>query len=707
MRKKDFTRFTKRNVHKRNNKDRAKNELIKAINECGYSAEGVKIQYSYDGGRRERSSDKRRADETTACGIFSSSRSGFGFVSLEGRADDIFIPEDKTLGAIDGDYVEIIFHEYTGRFGESKTEGRVKRIALIGRKSIIGTLEEERIRHGRRSYRRLYVLPDDPKIQLRPDVREDMGASVGEKVEALIKRDGTSSPECDVIRIFGKTESKEANYDAILADEGIITEFTPAELSEAAASASEPLSEEGRVDRRKEIIFTIDGIGAKDLDDAVSLRRLAGGGYRLGVHIADVSHYVREKTALDRAAMARGCSVYFTDKVVPMLPEALSNGACSLNAGEDKYALSALIDLDASGEIVSLRLEESIINSRVRGVYSEVNELFSDSADKAVKSKYREVLPTLVKMRELYLLLRAKNSSRGSIDFDAPEAEILLDENGLPIDIQKRERGDAERMIEQFMLTANEAVASHLKERGIPCVYRIHEQPPEDKLSDFIDYMHSLGFDASVINKGKADAKTFKGLLALAEERGLLLPVSYTMLRTMSKARYSEVQKPHFGLGIENYCHFTSPIRRLSDLATHRIIKRTLLGQKQPGAYSSYAKRAAASATEAELRAVSAERRIDELYKVIYMEKHIGEEFDGIVTSVTSFGMFVELDNTCEGLVPASLMPGVFTFDEKTLTLRSGKVLYRIGDRVKIVVEGADIIRGKLSFLLREEEDEG
>ena len=462
----------------------------------------------------------------------------------------------------------------------------------------------------------------------------------------------------------------------------------------------EPLSEDGREDLRSETVFTIDGASAKDLDDAVSLRRLPGGGWRLGVHIADVSHYVRERTALDRCAMQRGTSVYFTDKVVPMLPEALSNGACSLNADEDKYALSAFITLDKDGNIVGLRLAQSIIRSKVRGVYSEVNELLSGNANAEIKKKYSKVYPTLLKMAELYECLYEKNKNRGSIDFDADEAVILLDSEGNPVSIEKRCRGLSERIIEQFMLTANEAVATYLSNNAIPCVYRVHEAPPPEAFSDFCGYLESLGFDTRELRRSEPDAKRLSDLLALAEERGVGEAVSYTMLRSMAKAKYSDVKSPHFGLGIENYCHFTSPIRRLSDLATHRIIKKVLFENKSPKLYSSYARRAAVAATEGELRAVNAERKIDDLYKVIYMSEREGECFEGRITSITSFGLFCMLDNTCEGLVPISSLPGVFTFDERNLTMRSRDLTFHIADRVNLRLEEANITRGKLRFSL-------
>ncbi len=692
--KKDFTKFTKRNTHKRRTKEQARRELMKAVAECGVKADGVKLRDIVDTGRSE---------NITARGIYSGSKSFFGFVSLEGESEDIFIPGSNTRGAIDGDFVEIIYHKYRNRDGQIKTEGRVTRIVEIGRRTVIGTLSEDIRRHGRRYFRAFYVQPDDPRIALTPYVSDLGGARLGEKVEALIRRDGTSNPFCDIIRVFGESESKEANYEAILAECDVITEFTPEEISCAESVASEPLLREGREDLTDEVIFTIDGEGAKDLDDAVSLRRLSGGGYRLGVHIADVSHYVREKTALDRCVMQRGTSVYFTDKVVPMLPPVLSNGVCSLNADEDKYALSAFISLDREGNITKLDLKQTVIRSRVRGVYSEVNKLLADEADRDLKRKYSSVLPTINKMYELYELLLKKSKARGAIDFDADEAVILLGDDGTPLAIERRERGIAERMIEQFMLTANEAVATYLSEKNIPCVYRIHEAPPKEHFSDFLNYLESLGFDVRSLRKGDPTPKMLSDLLSKAEEKGLFDPVSYAMLRSMAKAKYSEVNSGHFGLGIEKYCHFTSPIRRLSDLATHRIIKKVLFEGKRPESYSSYAKRAAAAATEGEIRAVSAERRIEDLYKVIYMSEHVGEVFPAVVSSITAFGMFCTLENTCEGLVPISEMPGVFTYDERNITLRSAAMIYHIADKLIVRLEEANITRGKLRFSIAKE----
>ncbi|MBQ8321317.1 MAG: VacB/RNase II family 3'-5' exoribonuclease [Clostridia bacterium] len=696
MKKKDFTKFTKRNTHKRRSKDAARAELMRAVREVSSDYEGFKIRDSYDGGRRDRVTGRVSRDERVAEGIFAATKSGFGFVTLPEGSEDIFIPERKTLGAIDSDRVEIIYHEYKDRDGTARTEGRVTKILEYGRKSIIGTLDEEVYRHGRRTYRSYVLIPDDPRAAITPYVTDTMGAEIGDKVEARLIRHASAQPDCTVMRIFGHTESREANYAAILAEVGIETEFSPEVIAEAEMSARDSCVTDGR-ERYSDFIMTIDGAGAKDLDDAVSVSK-TDFGYRLGVYIADVSSYVKEKTALDRCATARGTSVYFVDKVVPMLPPVLSNGVCSLNAGEEKLTLSALIDLSPDGEILNTRLAESVITSRIRGVYSEVNRIFDGSAEDAILEKYNDAIPHLNVMRELYEILAKRRRSAGYIDFDSPEAELILNELGEVSDIVKRERGISERIIEQLMLIANEAVATHLHERGIPCVYRVHDEPPKEKLDEFINYAHTLGFDTSVITKREVSGKAFSALLAEAQRRDMLEVVSYPMLRAMSKAEYSSALRAHFGLGLECYCHFTSPIRRLSDLATHRIIKQVLLGEKKPQAYASYANRMAAAATEAERRAEEAERRIEDLYKALYMVEHLGDTYPAFISGISRYGIFCRLDNTCEGLIPISELPGVFTFDEKTLTVRSRDISYHLMDRIEVCLEEVDIIRGKLRF---------
>ena len=697
MSKKNFDKFVIRNVHKRKAKDKARGELISIAAE--YSSGRVEVRDSLDLGRRGRVSPSARHDETAAEGVFSSTRSGFGFVRIGEGERDIFIPEGKTYSALDGDLVSVVYHEYENRFGEKKTEGRVTKILAYGRKCVIGTVDEDYRRYGKRRVRVLRLIPDDARFYPYPEIVDLGGASVGDKVEGRLLRHGAYLPECEVVRVFGPTESKSANYEAILAEADIVPEFTDEELSEAENAARVPLSLENRKDRRGDMIFTMDGADAKDLDDAVSLVRVSGGGYRLGVHIADVSHYVRAKSALDRCVMARGTSVYFTDKVVPMLPPVLSNGACSLNAGEDKYAVSAIIRLSDEGEILGVTLEESVINSRVRGVYSEINALLDGDADPEIRKKYKAVTPTLLKMRELYEILRARRIERSYIDFDSDEARILLDKDGEPIDITLRQRGISERMIEEFMLTANEAVARYMSKGNIPCVYRIHDRPPADKYEELVRFAHNLGFTPEDITSGDPCAKKLALLLKKAEQRGIGYPVSYMMLRSMSKAKYSEVRSDHFGLGLEYYCHFTSPIRRLSDLATHRILK-AHLGGEATERYRAYARRAAAAASEAELRAMTAERRIEDLYKVVYMSRFIGECFEGAVSSVSGSGMFVRLSNTVVGLVPMSALPGEFFYDEGNMSLVSKKKVYRLGEPVTVRVEECDIVRGNVEFSL-------
>lgn len=698
---KAFESFKKRNTHKRRTKERAKAELLRAVMETNVGTAALKIGNSYDGGRRERVSDRKFRDESVSEGVFSSAKGGFGFVSVPEYEKDIFIPEGKTLGAIEDDVVEVVYHTFRGRFGDERCEGRIRKILTYGRKTVLGTYVEKKVYYRSRGNPliRRTLIPDDTRLGDGFAVRDVGEGVVGHKVLAnIIRSHDGGSHECDIVRDLGEPESREANYEAILLESGIPTDFSAEELRDAKSYAASPLFDEGRV-RRDEIIFTIDGEDAKDLDDAISLRKVRGG-WRLGVHIADVSAYVPERTALDRAVMARGTSVYFTDKVVPMLPEALSNGACSLNAGEDKYTLSAIISLDESGAIKGVDIEPSIIRSRVRGVYSEVNKIFDGVADDATRVKYKEVIPTLMRMRELYILLSSRANSRGVMNLDAPEARIILDDSGLPVEIARRERGDAERMIEAFMLTANEAVARLLSERSIPCVFRVHDNPPEDKLHDFILFAEGLGLDIRGIRRDGAGAKEFSALLSEAEEKGILTPVSYTMLRSMAKAKYSEVRSIHFGLSLDYYCHFTSPIRRLSDLATHRIIHKVLIDGRSSAPYEKYAKRAAAAATDAELRAAKAERRIENLYKTLYMSEKVGDEYEATVSSVTSFGFFAELQNTCEGLVPISELGMSAVYDERTHTIRIGRRTVHIGDSVRIRVEAADVIRGRVEFSL-------
>ena len=687
--KKDLNKFSSRSSAR----NKARRELLRMVEETNVGTDALRIGFS-DERYRKKQSDK------IADGIFSESPNGYGFVSIDGEKRDIFIPNGHTEGAIGGDTVRIKYHKFISSSGEEKTEGRILEILEYGKTKIIGTVEVDIVRIHKKRINRWFLIPEDPKIKRRIILRSIDNANNGDKVLARLVRGNYSlyEAEADVISVFGEADTKEASYLSILAESEIESDFSEEEINLAAKLAKEPVNGENRILKR-ELIFTIDSETAKDLDDAVSLKVNTDGTYTLGVHIADVSHYVKEKTALDRLAMRRGTSIYFTDKVIPMLPESLSNGACSLNPGEKKYALSATIDLNDSGEILSTKIEESIIESHIKGIYSEINSIFENRAEDAIIEKYRDCIPTLSNMHSLYKILAQKNKRRGTVELDSPEAEILLNENGDPIAIEKRTRGDAEKMIEQFMLTANEAVATLLLNEDIPCVYRVHEPPPEDKLEDFITYAHNLGFNTDHINREKCSPHDLSRLMKDAEERGVYPALSYACLRSMSKAVYSEIHRAHFGLGIENYCHFTSPIRRLSDLATHRIIKNVLIGGKPKEKYRSYAKRAAAAATDGEMRAIGAERRIDSLYKTLYMSHRIGDIYTASVNSITSFGVFVMLENTCEGLIPISTLRGA-VFDEGNISMRTSDGIIRIGDAVSVRLEESDISRGKLRFSL-------
>ncbi len=647
---------------------------------------------------------RHTTNKKTAEGEFRSTRYGYGFVSVEGMSEDIFIPASKTGRAFNGDRVRV---SYISSF-DGKTEGEILEVLEYFDCTVIGTLCSHTAgrnahRHGRmRGATRYFVIPDSSKIG-DIDVVPPPDAVDGDKVEVKLDRRSRNGLRGEIIENFGPAESREANYLAILSENGIKTEFEPEALSLAKRLAQTPVSLDGRSDLTDKIIFTIDGADAKDLDDAISLDIAKNGDFILGVHIADVSEYVTPKTALDRAAMRRGTSVYFTDKVVPMLPRALSNGACSLNAGEKKYALSASLRISRDGKILSTRIEKSVIVSRVRGVYSEVNDLFENGERSEFFEKYSGVYNSLCEMRELYRILLARSNERGAMELDRAEARIILDSSGEPFDIVKRERGESERLIEQFMLAANEGVATLMTEKGLPCVYRVHEPPVTEKLHDFLTFAHNSGFDLSGIGKN-ITGKDFQRILQKAREEGKGEAVSYIMLRTMAKAKYSYKCEGHFGLGIERYCHFTSPIRRLSDLATHRMIKATLLSGDTPSKYTGYARRAAAAASETELRAMSAERAIDDLYKCIYMERFVGKEFDASITMITSFGIFAELDNTCEGLILLSELGEGFVYDEKNLSLYSGSKKYSLADRVRVRVVSTDISTRRVRFTLVNED---
>lgn len=635
-------------------------------------------------------------------GVFSASSNGkFGFVSSD--EGEFFIPPRFTCGAMNGDRVVAKKITPKSRYYGKGNEAEIVAISERGVCEFTGELE------GFSSKGKLFgeVIPDSDRLDfVATVVGSSVKAQSGDKVVCKITRYPIYEGDRVCVKIIenlGKHTSREANYRAILREHGIPSRFDDAIMKEAEDSSDEKISPFGRLDLRDKSIFTIDSESAKDLDDAISLE-VTEQGYILGVHIADVSHYVREGTRLDNEAMSRGTSVYFTDKVVPMLPPALSNGACSLNGGVDRYALSAMITLDKAGNIKSTRLESSIINSKMRGVYSELNDIIEKGENSEFYPKYRHVIGDFQSMLELYEILRARSERQGAMELESDEAEIILDEAGQPVKIVKRERGTSERLIEQFMLCANRAVAEFLHKNRLPCVYRVHESPDSDKMRAFSLFASNLGVDTSSIRDVEnITPRDLALVLESARELGKAEIVSGVLLRSMMKAKYLHEPKGHFGLATKLYCHFTSPIRRYPDLSVHRIIKAYLASDTDSRSVSrleKFAERSAKQSSENELRALYAEREIEELYKTIYMKGFIGEELDAIISSVTAFGFFAKCENLCEGLVPLSSLGAPFYFDEASLTLSSGKKTFSLGQKVKIRVVDADIVTRRVTFSL-------
>ena len=663
-----------------------------------------KMEESYDVGLTKKGKITRPSDVGIFKGIFSASpRGDFGFVVTD--KGDFFIPPKLTQGALNGDEVAIKKIEMSSKFYGKGNEAEVIKVTKRSLESYIGTFKVL-VHNGNRSIGT--VIPDNDKIKLSVTVsfKHFNGASDGDKVVCKINSfpvNEFSGAKGEILEVLGKADSQEANYKAVLVENGIVTEFSDDVLNEADKVASEPLSSDGRADLRNETIFTIDGEDAKDLDDAISVKETEHG-YILGVHIADVSHYVREGSKIDTEAINRGTSVYFTDKVVPMLPKALSNGICSLNGGVDRYALSAIITLDKCGNIIYTELKNSIINSKVRGVYSELNDIIENKESSKFYKKYAHILDDFNIMLELYEVLRSKGERKGAMELESDESKIILDENGHPVEIIKRERGITERLIEQFMLCANEAVANYLYNASIPCVYRVHDEPDTEKISSFALFARNLGVDVSPLNaKNKITPMQLSKILENAKKTDHFSIVSSVLLRSLMKARYSSVPKAHFGLVTDFYCHFTSPIRRYPDLTVHRIVKALLAGkidEKSLDRYEKFASLSAELSSENELKATYAEREIDDLYKCVYMADRIGEEYDAIICSVTSFGFFAKTENLCEGLVPIEALGQGFYFDKDNLILQRGKTTFRLGQNVRVKVMESDVRLRRVTFSL-------
>lgn len=637
-----------------------------------------------------------------AVGRIQGNERGYGFLIQDnGRDKDIFIPADGMAGAMHNDRAVV---RITARgTGDKRTEGEVIRILKRANTKIVGMFENSRY-FG-------FVVPDDRKITGDVFIPRDEvnGARPGYKVIAEIVKwpENRRNAEGRIVEIIGDSSDPGTDILSILKAYDLKESF-PEDVVRQAESIKEKIDEKtlkSRRDLRRLRMVTIDGEDAKDLDDAVSVEKLRDG-YRLGVHIADVSGYVTEGSPLDAEAFKRGTSVYLVDRVIPMLPARLSNGVCSLNPHVDRLAFTVMMDLDRNGKVVSHDIFESVINIDERMTYTNVFKLLEDE-DEELSARYGYLLEDFRLMKELALILRKKRMDRGAIDFDFDEAKIILDEKGKPVEVRRYETTIANRIIEEFMLVCNETVAERFHWAGLPFVFRVHEEPDSEKIMAFAEFSRNLGYALKGINK--IHPRALQALLNKVKGTREETIVSTVMLRSLAKARYSHQNLGHFGLAAEFYCHFTSPIRRYPDLIIHRLIKEELKGslpEKREEELTLKLPEIARQCSERERAADEAERETEELKKVEFMKERVGEVFDGIISNVTSFGMFVELENTIEGLVKVGNMEDdyyIFDSAHYCLTGERTKKNYRIGDMIRVRLARADVAARQLDFLIEEE----
>ena len=637
-----------------------------------------------------------RADKALLCKVVKLGKN-FAFVMLEDGTSDIFIPGRFTKGAMPGD--DVLVEKFEHPRVEGSDEGAILAI-LTEKNDLVGTV--------RRVEGRLRFVPDDCPAITMPLARDcEGGAKDGDKVAVEILNRGNRQEDhrVGVAMRFGSSDEAKRCAKALLYAKDIRTRFPDKVRDEAKKFEGAEVSEkdcEGRMDLRALPIFTIDSAETKDIDDAVSLTRTSDGGFELGVHIADVSNYVKPGTELDNEAFSRATSVYYADQVVPMLPKALSNGICSLNENELRLAFSCLMRLDKEGNLTDYRFVKSIIRSRVKGVYSEINALLAGTADAEIKAKYADVIDQLPAMKELYGHRARLRKERGCMDIESGEVKLILDENGRCIDVKKRTSGESESMIEEFMLLANQCAAHFARVKQIPFVYRVHEEPNAEKL----ERLHTLLQACGINDHFAKDVPAPKELSAILEGvRGTPYEqiINTGMLRCMSKALYEEKPKGHYGLVLKDYAHFTSPIRRYPDLAIHRIMTDMLKGTEKETMilrYTDFAERASKQSSEREVIAMQIERKAEDCYKAEYARRHLGECYEGTISGVTQRGLFIELDNGVEGFVPASsLTPSGTSLTEgvRLTDPASGKT-WSLGDKMMITIVRADVNLGKIDF---------
>lgn len=629
-------------------------------------------------------------------GVMRANKKGFGFVEIENMEDDVYISQDNMNGAIHDD---IVLVEITSKMTLDRLEGRILRIIERKIQRYIGliTFDKKGVGH---------IKLDDSKIKLEIEIPKDksLNAVDGHKVivELGKKLNNSGRYEGEVVEIIGHVNDPGVDILSIIYKYNINVDF-PDDVKKEVSEMPMEVSERelhGRRDLRDEMIFTIDGDDTKDIDDAISIKKLPNGHYELGVHIADVSYYVKEGSPLDNEAMERGTSVYLVDRVIPMLPHELSNGICSLNPNVDRLAMSCVMEFDDSGKQLNYEIFPSVIRSRIQMTYKKVNSILEKNE---VPEGYEEYADALRLMAELATILRKAKTKRGYIDFGVDEAKILVDENCVPYDIVLRDRGVGENLIEDFMIAANECVATHIYFMNLPFIYRVHEYPKEEKIRSFLGFVSSLGYH---VNGNIKDVKptTMQGILKQLEDKPEYKILSSLLLRSMQKAVYKPENLGHYGLASSCYTHFTSPIRRYPDTTVHRLLRTYLVeGRIDMATIRKWEEKLvyiAEHSSERERASVDCEREVEDMKMAEYMEKHIGEEFEGMISSVTSFGMFVELDNLIEGLVPLREMKDFFHFDEEHMTLTGEKshVKYSIGDRVLIKVVRASKAEKTIDF---------
>lgn len=639
-------------------------------------------------------------------GTFISHPKGFGFVEIEGRSEDLYIPESGVNGAFHQDQVQV---ELLKGQGGRRQEARIVKILSHGLTKVVGTYQKSK------SFG--FVIPDLEKIStdIYIPAEGSKGAVTGHKVvvELTDYGDDKHKPEGRITEILGHVNDPGVDILSIVKGYDLPVEFEEKLLNQA-ERVGKPVSEAdmaGRRDLRSLQMVTIDGEDAKDLDDAVSLTR-EGENYCLGVHIADVSNYVQENSALDREALNRGTSVYLVDRVIPMLPHTLSNGICSLNQGEDRLALSCLMKVNKKGEVVSYEIAETVICVDRRMSYTAVRKILEEG-DLELIQEYEELVPMFQDMQELAAILRKKRRQRGSIDFDFPESKIILDQKGNPVSIEPYERNVATDLIEDFMLLANETVAQHFYWMEVPFLYRTHETPDTEKIEKLATFIHNFGYHIKIkTSDHEVHPKEIQKLLASIEGTEEEALIARLALRSMKQAKYSVECTGHFGLACACYCHFTSPIRRYPDLQIHRIIKEQLRGrlmEKRIDHYKEILPEVARQTSRLERRADEAERETDKLKKAQYMKHHIGETLEGIISGITAWGIYVELPNTVEGMIHVARLTGdYYYYKEETFEMvgRDTGRCFKLGQRLKVFVDSVDMVSKSVDFLLAEDDME-